>query len=73
MWYIVCIIVGIMIGFIVATMAIRARKVGSLIVDFTNPMNDQPFLLELNKDVNHVYKKKYITLKVISDYSHSHK
>lgn len=73
MWYVIFFIVGVFIGCILINAINHMKKVGNLVIDFTNPMNDQPFLLELNKDVNHVYKKKYITLKVISDYHNSHK
>lgn len=64
MWIVISFIFGVLLGGIIMRILVHRRGVGRLIIDFTNPMNDQPFLLELNKSVNDVYKKKYISLKV---------
>lgn len=64
MWILIAFMGGIGLGVILTVTVVRYRSVGALILDFTDPMNDQPFLLELRKDVNTVYKKKWICLKV---------
>lgn len=64
MWIVISFILGFLLGGIGMIVVVRMRKVGGLVIDFTNPMNDQPFLLELNKSVNEVYGRKYITLKI---------
>lgn len=65
MW-VIFLIVGFVIGFTIARQADKNNRVGSLIIDTMDPMNDQPFLLELNKSVNDVYGKKHIVLDVVS-------
>ena len=48
------------------TYFINRRNVsGALVIDLRNPNNDQPFLLELQENVNSVYQKKRITLIVV--------
>jgi len=56
--------IGILIGFVCATIATRTKSVGSLRVDTSDP-DDSPYLfLELSKDIGDIYKKKYVTMKV---------
>lgn len=69
MWIFIAFIGGISLGVILTVTIARYHSVGALVLDFTDPMNDQPFLLELNRDVNMVYKKKWICLKVRQKYS----
>lgn len=64
MWILIAFVVGLSLGAVFAAAVVRRCAVGALVLDFTDPMNDQPFLLELHKDVNTVYKKKWICLKV---------
>ena len=65
MW-IVFLLIGVLAGYALSARVFTKNKVGSLIIDTVDPMNDQPFLLELNKSVNDVYGKKYIVLDVES-------
>ncbi len=56
--------IGVLIGFVCATIAIRTKSVGSLRVD-TSDSDDSPYLfLELSKDIEEIYRKKYVTFKV---------
>ena len=56
--------IGILIGFVCATIATRTKSVGSLRVDTSDP-DDGPYLfLELSKDIEEIYRKKYVTFKV---------
>ena len=73
MLYIVMFLGGAVVGGCLAIRISRKKKVGALILDFSNPLNDQPFLLELNTNVNRVYRKKYIVLRVKSDCHPTHK
>ncbi len=57
--------IGVVLGGLIAVRFIRMKKVGALVIDVVDPFNDQPFLLELQTDVNVVYQKKYIVLQVI--------
>lgn len=66
MW---CIIVVFLLGFVSGSGLVyilnRGRDVdGRLIIDMTNPYNDQPFLLELMTNVNDVYNKDQVLLDV---------
>ncbi len=56
--------IGVLIGFVCATIAIRTKSVGSLRVD-TSDSDDGPYLfLEPSKDIREIYRKKYVTFKV---------
>ena len=56
--------IGILIGFVCATIAIRTKSVGSLRVDISDS-DDSPYLfLELSKDIEEIYRKKYVMFKV---------
>ena len=57
-------VVGVLIGCIFMAIISRVKSVGSLRVDTSDP-DDSPYLfLELSKDVDEIYKKKYVTLTV---------
>ena len=56
--------IGILVGIVCTTVAIRTKSVGSLRVD-TSDSDDGPYLfLELSKDIGEIYRKKYVTFKV---------
>lgn len=56
--------IGILVGIVCTTVATRTKSVGYLRVDTSDP-DDGPYLfLELSKDVDVVYQRKYVTLKV---------
>ena len=56
--------IGILVGIVCTTLAIRTKSVGSLRVDTSDP-DDGPYLfLELSKDIGEIYRKKYVTFKV---------
>ena len=56
--------IGILVGVVCTIVATRTKSVGSLRVD-TSDTDDGPYLfLELSKDVDVIYQKKYVTLKV---------
>ena len=57
-------VMGVLIGRIFTIIIARINSVGSLRVDTSDP-DDNPYLfLELSKDTNYVFRKKYVTLKV---------
>lgn len=58
------IIFGFIVGYLVINHSIKKKIVGSLVINLTNAMNDQSFLLELNTGINTVYNSDYIVLKV---------
>ncbi len=56
--------IGVLIGFVCATIATRTKSVGSLRVD-TSDSDDSPYLfLELSKDIGDIYRQKYVILRV---------
>ena len=56
--------IGAVIGCILTVFILRARSVGSLIIDLSD-QDDGPYLfLELSKGIDVIYRKRYITLKV---------
>ncbi len=58
------ILVGIVCTTIASDIATRTKPVGSLRIDRSDP-DDGPYLfLELSKDVEEIYRKKYVTFKV---------
>jgi hypothetical protein len=58
-------IVGIIVGLILYfAFGERKHTSGTLVIDFSDPMIDQPFSLELHENVNDIYTKKQIVLKV---------
>ena len=65
MIYVLLFILGIVIGVFVTYFINRRNVSGALVIDLRNPNNDQPFLLELQENVNSVYQKKRITLIVV--------
>lgn len=57
-------VIGLLIGIIAMEFIFRIDSVGDLRIDNSIP-DDGPYLfLELSKDISHVRRKKYITLKV---------
>lgn len=55
---------GVLIGCIITVIVSRIKAIGSLRVDNSDP-DDNPYLfLELSKDMDAIYSKKYVTLKV---------
>ena len=56
--------IGILVGIVCTTVITRSKSVGSLRVDMSDP-DDGPYLfLELSKDIEELYRKKYVTFKV---------
>lgn len=61
---IIIFVIGIFAGYVIALPIFRMRSVGSLRIDTSDP-DDGPYLfLELSKDVDVVYQRKYVTLRV---------
>lgn len=61
---IIIFVIGIFVGCVIALSIFRMRSVGSIRVDTSDP-DDGPYLfLELSKDIDEIYRKKYVTLKV---------
>lgn len=63
---ILALIIGIVAGFIIAAFKFQkwADPVGTLRVDKSDP-DDNPYLfLELTKDIDFVYRNKYVTFEV---------
>lgn len=61
---IIIFVIGIFVGYVIALLIFRTRSVGSLRIDTSDP-DDGPYLfLELSKDMDVVYQKKYVTLRV---------
>ena len=56
--------IGILIGFVCATITTRTKSVGSLRVDTSDSDNSPYLFLELSKDIEEIYRKKYVTFKV---------
>ena len=58
------VIIGVFVGFIAATVIIKARSIGSLKINNSDP-DDAPYLfLELSEDVNNLFHKSYVVMKV---------
>jgi len=56
--------IGVLIGCILTMIIFQTRSVGSLQIDTSDP-DDSPYLfLELSKNVDEIYKKKYVMMKV---------
>ena len=56
--------VGVVIGCILYyAFAERKKSAGTFVIDFSDPMKDI-CRLELDEDINTLYSKKYISLKV---------
>ncbi|MDD2299645.1 MAG: hypothetical protein PHU69_08370 [Fermentimonas sp.] len=56
--------IGMLIGCILTRIIFQTRSVGSLRVD-TSDSDDSPYLfLELSKDIEEIYRKKYVMFKV---------
>lgn len=56
---------ALVVGFFIGRIEyIRKHTAGQLRIDVTNPMNDQPFLLMLDRDVNDVYTEHTIVLEI---------
>lgn len=60
----IAVIVGIIVGAIVAMLIFSAFSVGNLRVDHSIPEDDPYMFLELTKSVSTVLKKKFVVLKV---------
>ncbi len=61
---VIAFVLGVLVGRVFTIIIARINSVGSLRVDTSDP-DDNPYLfLELSKDTNYVFRKKYITLKV---------
>ena len=61
---IIALIIGIVIGVVLTVIISQVRSVGLLQIDSSNT-DDSPYLfLELSKDLDVVYRKKYAMLKV---------
>lgn len=57
--------IGVIVGLILYyAFGERKSASGSLVIDLSDPMIDQPFSLELHENVNSVYNKKQIILNV---------
>lgn len=57
-------VVGVLVGGVCITIMTRIKSVGSIRVDTSDP-NDSPYLfLELSKDIDVLYRKRHIMLKV---------
>lgn len=62
--YVVCVIVGVIIGVAAAAFIFRKRPIGNLNIDRSDP-TEQPYIfLELYKNVGDFCSKKYVTLRV---------
>lgn len=59
--FVIGIIVGLILYYIFGE---RKGSSGSLVIDFSDPMLDQPFSLELHESINDIYQKKQIILNV---------
>ncbi len=63
---ILCMIIGIVIGIVFERQAFRKDVSGSLRVDQSDPDSGPYLFLELShKGAGEIYKKKYVTFKVI--------
>lgn len=61
---ILALIIGIVVGFISAALIFRKKTAGTLRVDKSDP-DDNPYLfLELTKDIDFVYRNKYVIFEV---------
>lgn len=61
---IIAFLVGVLIGTILYTIAIKTASVGTLRIDQSDP-EDSPYLfLELKKNVNNIASNKYVIMKV---------
>lgn len=56
--------IGFILGIIIAIIIFRCRIVGSLRVDNSDPSENPYIFLELEHNLDAVYKKKYVVLKV---------
>ena len=67
------ILIGMVIGVAIHRITVsRKRSSGTFVMDFTDPMKDV-FRIELDDDVNVLYSKKRITLRVKVHEVHSQK
>lgn len=64
MFIILAFVVGVIVGIVAAITVSHLHAAGVLVLDFTHPMSDEPFLLELHKNVNDIYRKKWICLRI---------
>jgi hypothetical protein len=64
MWFIIAFGVGVVIGGILAAIAIRSKTIGYLRVDTSDPYDEPYLFLELKKNVSNVCAKKYVTFEV---------
>lgn len=56
--------IGILVGIVCTTVVTRSKSVGSLRVDRSDPDDGLYLFLELSKDIEEIYRKKYVTFKV---------
>lgn len=61
---IIIFLIGLLIGFIVAVIAIPLKLVGSLRVDHSDPTEPPYLFLELSESVESISKRKAVILKV---------
>lgn len=62
---IVVLVIGILIGMVIAKFAFRDKTIGSLRVDQSDPDSGPYLFLELSPGgVDEIYKKKYVSLRV---------
>ena len=56
--------IGVLMGCILTMIIFQTRSVGFLRIDTSDP-DDSPYLfLELSKDIEEIYRKKYVMFKV---------
>lgn len=61
---IIIFVIGMILGSAITVITLRKRSFGSLRIDTSDP-NENPYIfLELSEDVNTIFQKKYITLKI---------
>lgn len=58
-------LIGIFVGgFLYWLLVDRKKPSGTLIIDLSDPMNDNIFSLEVHEDLNRIYNKKTVLLNV---------
>lgn len=60
---IIAFLAGVLIGTIIYAIAVKTASVGTLRIDQSDP-DDSPYLFLELKDVNTIFSKKYVTMKV---------
>lgn len=57
-------VIGTLVGFIIAILVFKMRSIGFLRIDTSDPDEGPYLFLELSKDVDVAYQRKYVTLRV---------